>query len=213
MFNLPSSTRVSKSIPKKSFDHLISAKHKKWFTESINKIRWTNKLSSQTVNLDGLEIDEIEIFELELKKKENLISILDIIDKNISYPIIFIVCFEGKKMLSISKKHIHPVNENQAVVDFRFNSDWINAKDFHYELNLRKNLDFVFSDICVQTTNRKHNEKLDITELVEKERNIKQMKFNIEKLQCQIRNCKQFNRKVELNIKLKDLEKKFALLN
>lgn len=212
MFNLPSSTKVDKSIPKKSFDSLISTKHKRWFIDSVNKIRWSNKLSSETLNLDGIEIDEIEVFELELKQKDNLVSILDIIDKTISYPIIFVICFRDEKMLSISKKHIHPVNENQAVVDFRFNSDWVCAKNFHYELNLRKNLDFVFSDICVQTTNRKQNEELNIHDLVDKERIVKQMMFKVDRLRSQIRNCKQFNRKVELNLELKKFEKELALL-
>lgn len=209
MFNLPLSTKVDRFIPKNSFDSFISARQKKLFAESVSKIRWLNKLSIETINLDG---DEIEIFEVQLKQKYGLLSILDTIDRAIPYSIVFVVSFENETLLSVSKKHIHQTNKNQAVVDFRFSTDWFNPNHLNYELTLKKNLNFVLSDICAQISDRKHDKELNIQDLIDKEIMIKQINQKIERLRSQIRNSKQFNSKVELNIKLKELLKKLTLM-
>ena len=127
MFDLPKHTQVNKSIPKNAFDNFTNTKQKRLITESIDKIKWINKLSTSTTNLPHNEIEEVQLFKIELKKKVDIKHSLEIIDKSIPYHIIFLIYYDGEVMLSLSKKHPHPSN-NTSVVDWSFQTNWIKKR-------------------------------------------------------------------------------------
>jgi hypothetical protein len=87
LFKLPHTAKVNRVIPKNAFDSYTTAKQKKQFTYLIARITWTHKLSKDTVNLEGKDIKEIQVFRIELKVKEEIQTVLDIIDKSIPYNI------------------------------------------------------------------------------------------------------------------------------
>ena len=205
-FNLPKQTQVNKSIPKNAFDTYINSKQKKMFVAIIDKIKWTNKLSTETINLKGKEISEIQIFQVALRKKENIEKLLEIIDKSIPYHIIFVLTFDNEVMLSVSQKHLHPTNENNTVLDWTFKSTWFARDEISYKLNLKESLDFVIKDFCIQLSGKDEDSDLSLNEIVEKETQIEKLKKEINTLLSQIKKSKQFNRKVELNSILKEKE-------
>ena len=96
IFDLPQSTLVNKVIPKNTFHPMASGKIKKQLTDIVSKITWKNKLSSETINLSGKTVDEIQIFEIELKSKSYIKDVTNVIDRNIPYTIIFLMTFEGE---------------------------------------------------------------------------------------------------------------------
>lgn len=205
-FNLPKQTQVNKSIPKNAFDSYINSKQKKLFVDIIERIRWTNKLSVETINLEGKEISEIQIFQVTLRKKENIEKLLEIIDKSIPYHIIFVLNFEDQVKISVAQKHLHPTNENNAVIDWTFKSEWLNKDLIKYQLNLKGTLDSVIKDLCIQLSGKKEDVDLSLNELVEKEAQIEKLEKEIIKLKGQIKRSKQFNRRVELNALLRQSE-------
>ena len=205
-FNLPKQTQVNKSIPKNAFDSYINSKQKKLFVDIIERIRWTNKLSVETINLEGKEISEIQIFEVALRQKDNIEKLLEIIDKSIPYHIIFVLNFEDQVKISVAQKHLHPTNENNTVIVWTFKSEWLNKDLIKYQLNLKGTLDSVIKDFCIQLSGKKENVDLSLNELVEKESQIEKLEKKINKLKSQIKRTKQFNRKVELNALLRQSE-------
>lgn len=205
-FNLPKQTQVNKSIPKNAFDSYINSKQKKLFVDIIERIRWTNKLSVETINLEGKEISEIQIFEVALRQKDNIEKLLEIIDKSIPYHIIFVLNFEDQVKISVAQKHLHPTNENNTVIDWTFKSDWLNKDLINYQLNLKGTLDSVIKDFCIQLSGKKEDVDLSLNELVKKESQIEKLEKKINKLKSQIKRTKQFNRKVELNALLRQSE-------
>mgnify|MGYP001127195110 FL=1 len=205
-FNLPKQTQVNKSIPKNAFDSYINSKQKKLFVDIIERIRWTNKLSVETINLEGKEISEIQIFEVALRQKDNIEKLLEIIDKSIPYHIIFVLNFEDQVKISIAQKHLHPTNENNTVIDWTFKSEWLNKDLIKYQLNLKGTLDSVIKDFCIQLSGKKEDVDLSLNELVEKESQIEKLEKEINKLKSQIKRTKQFNQKVELNALLRQRE-------
>ncbi|HEY5591859.1 MAG TPA: DUF4391 domain-containing protein [Paludibacter sp.] len=205
MFDLPASTIVDKPIPKNTFDEYATPKQKKLFTNIVAKIKWANKLSLQTINLQGNEVQEIQIFEIELKEKSNISELLLLMNRVIPYPILFEIKHEEFLMYSISQKHSHPTNENQAVVDWTFTTEWKTQKESSFVLQLAHNLDFVFSEICFQISGKQSFKDRDVIKLIELEQKMKQLNLSVEKLTASIKNCKQFNRKVELNRQLRIL--------
>ena len=205
-FNLPKQTQVNKSIPKNAFDSYINSKQKKLFVDIIERIRWTNKLSVETINLEGKEISEIQIFEVALRQKDNIEKLLEIIDKSIPYHIIFVLNFEDQVKISVAQKHLHPTNENNTVIDWTFKSEWLNKDLIKYQLNLKGTLDSVIKDFCIQLSGKKEDVDLSLNELVEKESQIEKLEKEINKLKSQIKRTKQFNQKVELNALLRQRE-------
>ena len=205
IFKLPKHTVVNKVIPKNAFDNYANTKLKKLFIENVERIKWIDKLSKETINLSGNEIHEIQIFEIELRKKEKIEVLLDLIDKSIPYHIIFILRYDGEFFLSISHKHPHVTNDNQAVIDWSFRSEWMQDKSNPYRLKLKGFLDDVFNDLCFQISGK---EKMSITELIQHEGEIKSLKDEAAKLESAIKKAKQFNEKVELNLRLQEINGK-----
>lgn len=207
IFDLPKHTNINKVIPKNSFDKYTNTKQKKLFVDVVERIKWLHKLSKESINLIGKDIKEIQIFEVELRKKEKIGLLLDIIDKSIPYKIIFILRYKDEFLLSASQKHTHPTNDNQAVIDWSFRSEWIHENKNPFSLNLKGYLDDVFNNLCFQISGK---EKMSITQLIEHESKIKKLKDETSKLESAIKQEKQFNKKVEINLKL---QKKLKSLN
>jgi hypothetical protein len=207
-FELPKSTIVNRFIPKNAFDDYTNSSQKKKFSESIDKINWLNKLSIDTINLDGNDVKEIQIFEIKLKSKEKIQPLLNIIDKAIPYHIIFIITFEEEVYLSTSKKHNHINNENIAVIDWNFISDW-HSYSKKLTLNLKESIDFIFTNFCSQISGFQSN---NIKEIIERDSSKNKLIKQIEELELKIKKEKQFNLKVEINKKIKELKIKLSLL-
>lgn len=208
LFNLPHATRVNRVIPKNAFDGYTTAKQKRLFSEQIARITWTHKISPDTVNLEAKEIKEIQVFWIEIKVNEDVTKILEIIDKSIPYNILFVVEHEDLVYISTSTKHPHPGNSNNAVVDWTFKTAWFRKSENKYFPNLKISLDFIYQDFCKQLSNEILSEIISFDQLLDKSKLIETLKKEIKKLKAGIDSAKQFNRKLELNVKLKDAEKR-----
>lgn len=210
-FLLPETTKVRRIIPKNTFDPYTNSQQKKLFSDKVTRITWIQKISKETINLPSNDISEIQIFKIELKVREDISAILAIIDKAIPYHIIFIVEFDNLLYLSTSKKHSHPADENTAVIDWTFKTDWHSQSDRLYKLNLKKSIDAVFKDLCIQLTGRQDLAHESIEAIIEFQQQVIQLKKEIVQLESSISKSKQFNKKVEFNLLLN--EKRSALKN
>lgn len=206
LFRLPRTAKVNRVIPKNAFDDYTTAKQKRLFTDLIAKITWTHKLSTDTINLEGKDIEEIQVFRIELKMNKDIKPVLDIIDKSIPYAIIYVIEFDGKVYISTSTKHPHPLNENNAVIDWTFKTDWFPPSDNRYALHLKKSIDDVYHDFCIQLSGESSLATRPLQDLVDYEKRVDALKKEISRLKAGIAKSKQFNKKVELNLKLKELE-------
>ena len=212
LFSLPHSAKVNRVIPKNAFDAYTNSKQKKLFTDQILRITWLQKLSPDTVNLEAKEIKEIQIFKIELKVREEIQSLLEIIDKAIPYNIIFIIEDSGSIYLSTSTKHPHPINSDNSVIDWTFKTSWFLQNENTYSLNLKKSLDAVYFDFCSQLSGEKSRAKMSLHDLVQHTKLIHKLEKEIELLKRNIYNCKQFKYKVELNLILKMRSKELSEL-
>ncbi|MBF2092168.1 DUF4391 domain-containing protein, partial [Flavobacterium psychrophilum] len=135
--------------------------------------------------------------------------LLNVIDKAIPYHIIFIVTFGEETYLSTSKKHNHINNENTAVIDWNFISEWQPNAKKKISLNLKESIDFIFTDLCSQISGFQSK---NIKEIIEKDSSKTKFKKQIDELEVKIKKEKQFNLKVEMNQKLKELKKEYKEL-
>jgi hypothetical protein len=105
-------------------------------------------------------------------------------------------------MLSASQKHTHPTSEDATVVDWRFSSEYFESDNNPFNLNLKQNLDEVFNEFCLKISGKEKQSTSSIQSIILVEQQKKQLQSEINTLESQIKNSKQFNKKVELNIQL-----------
>lgn len=212
LFNLPYNTIIQRFVAKSHFDSVTNTKQKAMFTNDIAKIIWCNTISTETTNLPYKEIEEIQIFRIELKDQKEIKSILEIIDKTIPYHIIFIVSFREEIYLSASAKHPSPINDNKSVIDWTYTSTWFIEAENTYCINLKKDIDTIFFDFCQQLSQKSNISIKNIADLTAYNARFASLTKEIELLKKRISTCSQFNKKVELNLNLKQLEKELKIL-
>jgi hypothetical protein len=201
ILDLPLNSKVNKVVPKNAFDDYTNPRQKRKFTELISKLTWLNKLSFETINIKGKDVKEIQVFQVDLKKPEGFGDVLQVIDKAIPYHIVFCIYFKEQVMFLASQKHLNPINEDIAVVDWSFTSKWIDKLDNSYKLNLERSLDFVFFDFCKQLLG-KEVKASNVSDLISYDKTFKELYKAISMLEATIGKTKQFNKKVELNLLL-----------
>lgn len=201
-FNLPKNSLVDKFIPKNKFftKTIINTKLKDEFTSKISKITWKYKLSPETLSISKTNnIEEIQIFEIELKEKIIPKNVLKIIDKLIPYPILYYFKFEDSEVFWITLKW-----EDNWKYYF---SDWDEKIFFNFHWI---NLEIVYQNIIKSFIKDVKVESTDFKELIEKDNQISILKNEIQALKNKVKQEKQFNKKVELN---KLLQEKLTKLN
>lgn len=194
MIELPKECIVDKFIPKKIFYEKVSLSSnlKQEFVDKIDKIYWKYKISEDTLNISKTEnVEEIEIFELTLKEKANCQNIIKVITRNIPYIILFEICYNDEVQYAIKyNDDIYFTNWNEKVY-FTFNGIDLNRV---YENIIRS-----ITNISEQNNN--------IEKELEKNKKLKELQKEIERLESRIKVEKQFNKKVELNGNLLELKK------
>jgi hypothetical protein len=137
---------------------------------------------------------------------------LHIINKSIPYHIVFWVEYKHKAFISTAAKHPHATNENIAVIDWTFTSDWFDVSEKPIQFNLKSSLDAVYKDLCVQITGKPDLNKKSFNSILVHQQTIDQLKKQIVKLKSSIAGSKEYSKKVAFNIQLKEKEKELEAL-
>ena len=96
MFELPKACYVNKFLPKKIFYEKVgvSSGVKDEFVNLIDRITWLYKLSPDTIGITKTEsIEEIQIFQIDVKEKRIPLSVIKTITKGVQYKILFVIKF------------------------------------------------------------------------------------------------------------------------
>ena len=193
MINLPNSCNVNKFIPKKTFYEKvnISSSAKQDFIDKLEKIYWKYKLSEDTINITKTEdVEEIEIFELVLKEKCDVKSLIKVITKEIPYTILFVIKYNQEFQYAIK------VDENILI------TNWNEEKDFKF---VGFNLKEVYNDIVRKIINDETTN--NIKDVLEINKQKEELEKKINALKSKINKEVQFKKKVEYNRELRQLEK------
>ncbi|MDZ7847390.1 MAG: DUF4391 domain-containing protein [Owenweeksia sp.] len=113
--------------------------------------------------------------------------------------------------ISTSKKHPHPANEDNAVIDWTFKTDWFAISDNPYNFKLRKNLDFVFKNLCLRLSGKNDSAYQSLDQVIEIQKKKEALEKQISRIKTKISSKGvQFKEKVELNMELQKLEQEQA---
>lgn len=205
LLNIPKRAFYNRRIPKnKLYKQIgIDPKLERKFIDEIEHIIWKYKLSQETINLEPTkEVEEIQVFEIKLKERDISIEVLENIDRVIPYPILYIIRYNDNIKLTIAYKERNKIDENKMVVYSYYQSEWMKEDDLKIDILKGLNLKEVYDNIIRQLIPLGSKIQDDIEELIELNERIESLKKGIKRLEKRIIKEKQFNRKVDLNIKL-----------
>ena len=199
MIELPRACVVEKFIPKKTFYEKVNISNsiREEFTDKVSKIYWKYKVSEDTINISKTEdVEEIEIFEIELKETYNCKNVIKTITKNIPYPILFCIKCENDFQYAIKYS------------DEVFFSDWNNKITFNFN---GLNIGVIYDNIVKKIANIDNSVK-DLETEIQIQNKISSIENEIRKLESKIRSEKQFNIKVQYNEQITELKKRIEEL-
>lgn len=231
--NIPENCNVGSTIFKKLFyeNGTLTSSDKDIFTNDIQKITWKYSFKEENLNIktfknEELDYEEIALIEVLLSKEARYKKICEIVQKTIPYPLLIVLMHEDKILLNAAYKRINKVDNSKNTIDNFVYSNWINIDDLKdNEVSFMNSIDIKnFSFINMYKFYQGFVEKLnllnasavtgdfealkdrDIGEVNKLNNQIEEINSEIEKLKIDINKEQHFNKRMDINIKIKKLE-------
>ena len=195
MLGLSPSTEVNKRISKEKLyaNASLTPQVRELIKSQIEAVIWRNKLAESTVGIGvGKDIEEIQVFEVQLRQRELDKRALTAIAKAIPYKILFMLVFEEEVQAWIEVEGVF------------YNTGWVITDTLLLRFE-GLNLDTVYENLARQISGGRLGPDGDIAEAVECDKIRQKLEREIEALEKKLLREKQFNRQVEINGKLKRL--------
>ena len=236
--NIPARCELGSTVFKKFFyeNAKLNKSDRELFIRSIDKIKWEYCLKNETLNIkpfkdDIREYSEVEILKIELKIPNKTKRIAEIVMRAIPYPMVLIFQYNNEIQLFTGHQRLNLSDSNKNTLEELIFTDWINLDDLDEadeklfeSLNI-KNLSFInfytfYKDI-VDTLIKYNASKLigepvneDADEVKSVYEDLTLIDDEIESIKSKIKKETQFNRRLEMNMQIKELEtKKDELIN
>lgn len=208
LYDFPQKATFGRMLPKnKIYEHASpTTAIKKLFVQEVEKIIWSYKLSPETINLPAAgNVQEIQIFTIVLKHKTLKHEILSTIDKSIQSQILFVLSHENQFRYVAAYKRPNEADKSKWVVSQYFETKWIPDTTEKIVLPVALNLSSLYFSILksILQLSVRPGETLD--EFVYRAERLKIKKREAGKLEVRMNKEKQFNRKVEMNSELKNI--------
>jgi hypothetical protein len=207
MLELPKTTIFDRRIPKQKFyDNLsVSPELKRVFVDQISMIYWRNKIARSTVNIAaGQIVTEIEVIEIRLNQPSLDKRVLQLIDKEIPYHILFLLVHQDKIQAWIGYKE--QAKSGAFKSGTYFHTQWQPMDKLTLKLE-GLNMDAVYEGFVRQIAGERLKDNSDLKEAVALDERRLRLQRAIAALENKVRQEKQFNIQVTLNSELKQLRK------
>lgn len=211
MFAYPQQAEFNRPVPKnKIYSYAQPTRAiRNRFVAQVSEIVWRYKLAPETVNLPAkAPVQEIQVFEVVLKTGELAEEVLRTMDKAIPSLLFFELTFEDRVRFAAAYKRPNEANSGKSVVEAYFETPWQPANQKRptlpvaldlatlYDLMLRQHM--LASPLALAG---RPGEGLQA--MADRASLIRSKERECQQLEARIRKEIQFNRKVELNSKLR----------
>lgn len=210
MLDFPKSTAFGRRFPKQKFyEHLdVSAEVKRLFVEQVKLITWANKLSPETMNIaPGQMVREIEVFRLTLQGQELDGRVLELMDKQIPYHILFLLERpDGSARFHITYKEASQSGSNAFQLRQSYHTEWMRPENLSLNLSVL-DMDALYESIVRQIAGdaiiapEAETLKAAVEQTQEKEKRLRQ----IEALRAKMRKEKNLARQMEIRREMQRL--------
>lgn len=218
LFDYPKQAYFGRTIPKtKFYEHAkINTATKNKFVSQIEKIIWSYKLATATLNLDSSEsVPEIQIIDIQLKGDDISEDVLRTIDKAISFPIIFQIHKREKVKIKAAYKRPSDSEKGKWVLERYFETEWMAAESPKEPLPVAIDLPKLYEKLLQKLMPQELITQANASTIREQVALIEQIQIKeraFEQLKAKRDREKQFNRKTELNRELKQIRQEIEEL-
>lgn len=232
---IPDACQLGKRVFKKLFHEnaKLGATDKKAFREDIDTITWQYTLKPSTIPIQPYEDDqreyhEVAVLHVDLKTRKRTARIAEIMHRAIPYPLLIVLAHEKVCAVSTAHKRFSQAEKGAVVAEDFIITDWIDLssptpaqKDFmsslaiaalphtHFFAFYAAIVDRLVALDCARLTGEYRLESAAGKRRARRNRlaACHDLEGRIEEFRAAIKNETQFNRQVELNTKMKELEK------
>lgn len=190
----------------------------------VERIVWKYKLAPETINLPASDsVPEIQVFELEMKQALDSDTlpeaVLRCIDRAVNFPIIFELTAsngsdDAQRQIQAAAAYKRP-NEAEAgkwVLGDYYATGWCPADTPRKQLPVAVDMARLYEQMLRQMIPVQARDNEPLKALVERHGRIQVKQREYQRLESKMYREKQFNRKVELNCKLRALQAELAAL-
>lgn len=238
---LPKSCLVSTRMPKKAFtdnpEFELKKEEKAILKEEVDSIYFEYSLKPQLLNIskyedDNVRYEEIEIFKVNINNENKYSKVCELIQKYIQYPIIIIVEFNNFIRINAAIKKINKVDNSKLIIDEMIYTEWIKKDEltekeiaFLRSLSINKfntnNLFTVYEGYANRIRSfiaAKYKNEFEVKSINEVSNDIKildkitNLENEVISLRNNIKKETNLGAKVELNVKIKKIEKEIESL-
>lgn len=224
MFGINERCRVNQFIAKKnfiSFGELTKAERDE-LSESVKKITLTYQLQPANINIkpykdDIREYPLINFIDVAVDMKANIKRLAYVVMASIPYPCVVVFESEGKMQLAVAHQRTNLNDSTKNVLEDIILTGWVDFEESLFDINALNLTNFysLYSGIvdAISIFNAKKvsaaknltgEQARDLTASIEK------IDSELAILRGKLKKETQFNRKMELNIEIKKLEKQKA---
>ncbi len=233
---VPDSCGLGKRVFKKLFHEYtkLLAADKKAFSEDIERITWEYTLKPSTIPIQPYEDEqreylEIAVIDVELSEQRRTARIAEVMHRAIPYPLLLVFRLDSCCALSTAHKRFSQAEKGAMVAEDMILTRWIdmensgkvernfldslNIADFphtHFYAFYSALADRLLAFACSRLTGEYRMESQSTVERSRRERlaACHELEVQIEDCKAAIKKETQFNRQVELNTELKELQSK-----
>lgn len=232
---IPEACHLGKRVFKRLFHEnaKLSATDKRAFREDIDAVTWQYTLKPSTLPIQAYEdgqreYQEVHILQVDLKTMKRTSRIAEVIHRAIPYPLVVVFAFGKTCAISLAHKRFSQAEKGAIVAEDFIITDWIDLSaptpiqqaflaslmvsalpHMHFFAFYSAIWDRIIALDCARLTG-----EYRIEEAAEKLEQRRQRLASCHELELKIAECKsaikketQFNRQVEINTKIKELEK------
>lgn len=221
--NIPDECRINRTVFKKMFyeNAVLSKEDKDLFVNSIDRITWIYCLNQDNMNVPAYATEEreyleIEVMEVELSDNKGIKRIAEIIMRAIPYPMLLIFSFEDKYQVWAAHQRFSLADNDKITLEEPICTEWqdadsnlwdrLNISNFRYT-NFFDMYSDIVDTIAVFNAEKLTNKEISGDEARELLRRNAEIDSQITALRAELKKATEFNRKMEINMKIKKLEK------
>ncbi|MBP2030320.1 hypothetical protein J2755_001254 [Methanohalophilus levihalophilus] len=209
LYDFPEQAKFGRVLSKsKIYEHANpTSRVKDMFVKEVEKITWTHKLSSSTINLPvSDEVTEIQIFTIILRTETISEEVLRTIDKAIPSPIIFHLDYRKRSRYMAAYKRPSEADRSKWVVSSYFETEWMDDNSEKTSLPVVLNMGALYQALIKDIVSLPFRKSETLEELVKRMDELRTKEREAAKIESRIKKEKQFNRRVELNSSLNELK-------
>jgi len=211
----PAQAAFGRALPKsKVYEHSgANTRLKDLFVKQVEQIVWAFKLAPETIHLPARPgVPEIQVFSLQLKTPELHRDVLRCLDGAIPFPIVFELAFEGRTQVIAAYKRLNESDANRWVISDYFATDWLPVGSQRTTMPVALHLGGLYEQLLHRLIPLSVRPQETLTELVARVEQVQAKQREVDKTAARLAKEKQFNRKVEINVQLRQLKNDYEAL-